>query len=78
MSHLLEVFCVAYVLPFLFRGTWSATVDWLPLFLILLLYFRGEDSLKEYLEVKTVTIKMPYKIWIDVGYAGDTLLQLNA
>jgi len=25
-------------------------------------YFRGEDSLKEYLEVKTVTIKMPYKI----------------
>jgi hypothetical protein len=31
-------------------------------FVILLFYFRGEDSLKEYLEVKTVTIKMPYKI----------------
>jgi hypothetical protein len=30
--------------------------------LYLLFYFRGEDSLKEYLEVKTVTIKMPYKI----------------
>lgn len=66
---------LACLFPLLFKSTWSTVVTNQ---FYLLFYFRGEDSLKEYLEVKSVTIKMPYKIWTGCSCIVIGLLQQTA